>query len=642
MSVRRCLSCLLLALVLLPPVGLAAGKRLALVIGNADYRQLHTLANPAQDARAMANKLKALGFTLIGADGKPSDGPVLDLGQNRFIEAYLNFAEAARGADIALIYYAGHGMQIGGRSYLLPVDVPKQRIRLIQANSVSLDDILQELDGKARLTVAVFDACREIPELDPVVQRAVRGSGLSRSAFRGLARVRSEGRSRLVAYAGAAGQLVADSGEGGHSPYTGLLLDTLGKEPDQPVEQVFQTVAWRFSQRYGGQNPEVLIQGVRPGYFYLAPRPLPPQTMPPSPNAELLYWQSTERCGKPACYRAYLAAYPRGRFAPLARAWLAAQAPARPPAAPEKIPFTVKTSPEGARVRILNIRPRYRDGIELKPGRYRVEVTHPGYRRHLAWVDLDAAHPVYSVELEPLAAAAATPRPVAGRRRPYEPEMIALRGGCFQMGSPASEKDRDSDERQHQVCVKDFEIGRYEVTQAQWRAVMGDNPSYFSGCDRCPVEKVSWNDVQKYIARLNRRTGKTYRLPTEAEWEYAARAGTSTRYWWGNEVGRNHANCGGCGSRWDNQKTAPVGSFPPNPWGLYDTAGNVWEWTCSDWDSSYGGAEQRCSKGDGADRANRGGSWSRYPRNVRSAYRHNDTPGNRYSYLGFRLSRTSN
>ncbi len=270
----RCrLICLLLVFFLLPQVALGRGQRFALVIGNAHYGNWDTLRNPTNDASAIANELKALGFTLIGADGKPSDGPVLDLGQNRFIEAYLNFAEAARGADIALIYYAGHGMQIGGRSYLLPVDVPKQRIRLIQANSVSLDDILQELDGKARLTVAVFDACREIPELDPVVQRAVRGSGLSRSAFRGLARVRGKvhtvGQGRLVAYSGAAGQVVADGGRDSHSPYTELLLEVLRKNPYQPVETIFQNVVSRFSQHYGGQTPELLIQGnVPPRHYY--------------------------------------------------------------------------------------------------------------------------------------------------------------------------------------------------------------------------------------------------------------------------------------------------------------------------------------------------------------------------------------
>ncbi len=108
--------------------------------------------------------------------------------------------------------------------------------------------------------------------------------------------------------------------------------------------------------------------------------------------------------------------------------------------------------------------------------------------------------------------------------------MVAITGGCFQMGSPVSEPGRDRDERQHRVCVESFDIGKYEVTQGEWQAVMDSNPSRFRSGDRYPVESVSWNDVQDYVRELNRRTGLKYRLPTEAEWEYAARAGTTTPF----------------------------------------------------------------------------------------------------------------
>ncbi len=227
-------------------------------------------------------------------------------------------------------------------------------------------------------------------------------------------------------------------------------------------------------------------------------------------------------------------------------------------------------------------------------------------------------------------------------RAGFEPEMVRVGGGCFQMGSPPSESGRDDDERQHRVCVDSFSIGEYEVTQAQWVAVMGSNPSRFSGCDRCPVERVSWNDVQDYIGKLNARSGKRYRLPTEAEWEYAARAGSTTAYPWGDAVGLNRANCDGCGSQWDGRRTAPVGSFRPNAWGLYDTVGNVWEWTCSLYDSSYGGAEQRCLvKNDARSRVNRGGFWHNGPRRVRSATRYRNGPYNRNNNLGLRLAQAT-
>lgn len=262
-------------------------------------------------------------------------------------------------------------------------------------------------------------------------------------------------------------------------------------------------------------------------------------------------------------------------------------------------------------------------------------------------------YPAATVTPAPLAAsqpqpATPTPRSTSESRQWFEPEMVSIPGGCFLMGSPASEAGRFDDERQHEVCVGAFKIGRYEVTQGQWQAVMGSNPSVFKMCgDRCPVENVSWDEVQEYIAKLNVRTGKKYRLPTEAEWEYAARAGTSTAYWWGNQASHEYANygsdecCAGLAQgrdRWVN--TAPVGSFTPNPWGLYDTAGNVWEWTCSAYASFYDGSEKLCSGKNDANtlRVYRGGSWDIKPAWVRSAYRNWNSPDYRYIFLGFRLA----
>lgn len=219
--------------------------------------------------------------------------------------------------------------------------------------------------------------------------------------------------------------------------------------------------------------------------------------------------------------------------------------------------------------------------------------------------------------------------------------MIAIKGGCFQMGSPRSEEGRRKDEHQHEVCVEDFEIGKFEVTQAMWQAVMGSNPRHYKGDNR-PVEQVSWNDVQDFIGKLNEKTGHQYRLPTEAEWEYAARAGSTTAYPWGDDIGRNKANCDGCGSRWDDREAAPVGSFAPNAWGLYDTVGNAWEWTCSRYDRAYSGRESRCApQDDPGRRVIRGGSWAHAPEGVRSAYRSKFSTGYRNPGFGFRLSRTN-
>ena len=208
------------------------------------------------------------------------------------------------------------------------------------------------------------------------------------------------------------------------------------------------------------------------------------------------------------------------------------------------------------------------------------------------------------------------------------PKMVRIEGGCFQMGSPRSESGRDDDERRHRVCVEDFSMGKHEVTFEQWDAcVSGGGCGRYRPSDRGwgrgdrPVINVSWRDANAYARWLSKRTGRSYRLPTEAEWEYAARAGSTSAYPWGDRVGRNRANCDGCGSRWDRERTAPVGSFEANRWGLYDTVGNVWEWTCSEYDERYGGAEARCASGSAGRRVIRGGSWLIEPWWVRSAYR---------------------
>jgi formylglycine-generating enzyme required for sulfatase activity len=229
-----------------------------------------------------------------------------------------------------------------------------------------------------------------------------------------------------------------------------------------------------------------------------------------------------------------------------------------------------------------------------------------------------------------------TPIP-APSRLSFEPEMVRVVGGCFQMGSPQREDGRDSDEQQHQVCLREFEIGKYEVTQQQWQVVMGSNPSRFSDCADCPVEKVSWNDVQDYLRKLNQQTGKDYRLPTEAEWEYACRGGVEgQRYCGGDSPDRLAWYGENSGS-----KTHPVGRKAANGFGLYDMSGNVWEWTCSTYDKDYGGEEKVCTNNStDSSFSVRGGGWSYGPAGVRSATRDRFDPADRHFGLGFRLARS--
>ena len=215
-----------------------------------------------------------------------------------------------------------------------------------------------------------------------------------------------------------------------------------------------------------------------------------------------------------------------------------------------------------------------------------------------------------------------------------EPEMVAIQGGCFEMGSPASEEGRFDHEHPHQACVEGFQIGRYEVTQRQWREVMGSDPSFFAGCDTCPVEEVSWRDVQNYILKLNAKTGKRYRLPTEAEWEYACRSGRAGETYCGGEdldaLAWSRSN--------SESKTHVVGKRRANNLGLFDMSGNVWEWTCSAFDESYQGGETKCASPDHAGQiTTRGGGWYSEARYLRAAVRDGMRPGDRHNGLGFRL-----
>lgn len=211
--------------------------------------------------------------------------------------------------------------------------------------------------------------------------------------------------------------------------------------------------------------------------------------------------------------------------------------------------------------------------------------------------------------------------------------------GEFDMGSPSDEKYRDSDEGSvHRVDIsKGFYMGKYEVTQEQWREVMGNNPSYFKG-DDLPVEMVSWNHFQVFIKKLNEKEGTdTYRMPSEAEWEYAARAGTTTRYCFGDNESRLDEYTAHCDNL--SYQTYPVGQKKSNGWGLYDMHGNVWEWVQDQYHDSYEGAPTNGSaweNGDGS-RVRRGGSWYVRAALCRSASRGCDDPDISDNFLGVRL-----
>ncbi len=231
------------------------------------------------------------------------------------------------------------------------------------------------------------------------------------------------------------------------------------------------------------------------------------------------------------------------------------------------------------------------------------------------------------------------------------PEMVVVPSGIFTMGSPAREGGDDDERPMRRVRIDyQFAVGVYEVTFDEWYACIdtGGCGSYVPddegwGRGNRPVINVSWDDAQSYVRWLSDRTGKTYRLLSESEWEYVARAGTETAYSWGDSIGVNRANCDGCGSQWDNEKTAPVGSFAANGWGVHDMHGNVEEWVQDCRNENYEDAPTDGSareSEEGCWRVQRGGSWPREPRGLRSAYRDDSPPYFRYSFYGFRVARS--
>ncbi|MGO4871259.1 MAG: SUMF1/EgtB/PvdO family nonheme iron enzyme [Roseiarcus sp.] len=238
------------------------------------------------------------------------------------------------------------------------------------------------------------------------------------------------------------------------------------------------------------------------------------------------------------------------------------------------------------------------------------------------------------------------------------PEMIVLPAGHFTMGSLATETVADdhkgpvhdvTESPQHEVTIpKPFAVAKFDVTFADWDACVsvGGCPAVSDGGmgrGARPVINVTWDDARTYAAWLSRMTGKPYRLLSEAEWEYAARAGAETPYIWGAEIPAGDADCDGCGSQWDDKETSPVGSFPPNAFGLYDMAGDVWQWVEDCYHRTYEGApvdgsawiETACSR-----RVVRGGSWTYRPQYLRSASRDLNAPTDRHNGLGFRVART--
>ena len=607
-------------------------QRYALVIGNSLYgAEIGTLRNPVNDANDMAASLKRKHFTvttLVNADQRQMERSIAKFTKQ------LNEKNA-----VGLFFFAGHGIEVGGRNYLIPINANIQSEADVKYDAVDVGRVMSGMEYAGNnLNIVILDACRNNP-----FARSFR------SASRGLIRM-DPPKGSLILYATSPGDVAAD-GAGRNGLFTQHLLKAM-EQPNYTVEQVFKATA---NKVYKATNKKQLPwqSGVMLGDFYFSNGPLnaqPAQKIVPGPvvrnnqQAEVLFWESIKNETDPAFFISYLEQYPRGIYAGLAK--LKAKS-YKSKTRFNQAHLTVKSTPKGTRVRILNIVPKYHDGIKLKQGRYQIEVSKPGYQRYLKWISLareDIVHSVALIENETkVNSVIEKPAQISQSNSVAKDsytgiEFVTINPGCFQMGSDHGDYD---EKPVHRVCItQSYELGKYEVTQAQWKKVMGHNPSRFKG-DHNPVEQVSWNDVQDFIRKLNRQTGGNYRLPTEAEWEYACRSGGQEQEYCGSDSINGIAWYDG-----NSGNTAhPVGQKRANGLGLYDMSGNVWEWV-QDWyesdyyDNNNSSTNNPTGSSSGSSRVSRGGSWRYNARYSRSTRRFDDSPDFSLNVLGFRLART--
>ena len=513
------------------PCGTApAERRVALVIGNAAYPGAGALKNPANDARDIAARLKRLGFEVIVRT---------DVRQKEMLRSLTEFGDKVQAGTEALFFYAGHGMQVRGKNYLIPIDAEIRGESSVSSEAVDVDQLLDKL-APARLSLVILDACRNNP-----FERRFRGGG------QGLAQINAP-TGTLIAYATAPGKVAAD-GDGRNGLYTAELLAAMDV-PDIRIEDVFKRVRANVVRKSNEAQTPWESSSLTGDFYFNASGAQVAQLTPQLAGARTAaqiedeLWDAIKNSEKASVFEEYIRQYSNGRYLAQAHVKLAGLRDTTRPVTP------VTTSTTGQMIK---------DCAEC-------------------------------------------------------PDMVVLPPGSFQMGGNSY---KDWGKPVHDVTIsRAFALGKTEVTQGQWMAIMGSNPSGFKDYgDDFPVEKISWHEAKEFLRKLSARTGKAYRLPSEAEWEYACRAGG------------NHEYCGSQGIEavaWYTNNAGgaahAVAGKQPNAFGLYDMSGNALEWVEDCWNDSYNGAPADGSawkSGDCSNRVLRGGSWNDGQEFVRSAAR---------------------
>ncbi|WP_295448908.1 SUMF1/EgtB/PvdO family nonheme iron enzyme [uncultured Thiodictyon sp.] len=641
-----------------------AAKKTALLIGNDRYQdvRLQPLVVPGEDVRALKAVLAdpAIGGfdvvqELYNADRNGVAGEIERL-----------FKQAARD-DLVLLYFSGHGiLDALGR---LSLALAETNVDLPVTTALRAEDLRDLMEtARCRRQVLILDCC-----YSGAFARAAKDGGPVPAVTPETFSSQGEGRVALLSSTATQRSFEGErvQGETQRSVFTHWLVEGLSTgeaaagEGFVTEEALFQYAYDRVRAVGADMTPQRWV-GRQHGRLVIARNPYPPALVPVARPEDLL----------PADMLADLAsANPRTRLGSVhdlagllsdperggaVRTVLAGQLAA-------ERDYQVRALIE----RVLKAEAPDDPGPVVPPP----EVPE-GPKRHWGslWlaggllvavvmvVDLGRVAGLIRIPPEPVAPASEAcvkDKPLSTCRdtlkdRSLGPEMVVLSAGSFTMGSPTGEPARGTDEKQHQVQIaQPFAIGKHEVTfdeydrfaKATWRKLPQDS----WGRKDQPVINATWADATAYAAWFADHTGKPYRLPTEAEWEYAARAGTATPFWTGDCIKTDQANYNGgdyngCGAGESRGQTVPVGSLPANPWGLHEVAGNVWEWTCSVYADSYGGQEQRCdgnneTKND-ARRVLRGGSWFYGPWFLRSAYRSSLPANVGVDNVGFRLART--
>ena len=607
-------------------------RRVALVIGNESYAD-EPLGNARNDARAMNDALLSLGFEVIRQE---------DTDAQRMQQALAEFEHRLRDGGVGLFYFAGHGLQLAGKTLLLPIDADWRYPASLVTRGIDLHAVLAAMSTPRphRLNLLILDTCLNNPF----------------TGFVDVAGLAALPEQTLVAHATAPGS-VAMEGER-HGVYTEALTEAIAHARKNAfgsasMFDLFERAAAHVRHITGGrQLPWIASSLPAPSAAHdlftppadaardimLAGRNRGVMPKDSAEQYELTFWESIKDSTHASDYEAYLQAYPNGRFAALARARVERLRASAPKAQTPPAQSPVQSAPATRAVP-----ERARPAPAAKPAPERAKAAPPS---------APSAPPA-----QPPAASAGAPAPneqpmanappAKGEIKDCAacPVLISLPAGSFTMGSNSSDA---SEKPAHAVTSKTpFAIGKYEVTVEQWKACIdaGECQQVTNDGNRAgntPVRDVSWDDAQRYVKWLTKVSGHPYRLPAEAEWEYAARGGTSTRYWWGDQMRKGNANCKECGEPWQQDGPVKAGSFAANPYGLHDTSGSVWEWVQDCWHNSFKGAPADSHAWEEANcrvRVIRGGSWREGASYMPSTTRFKYDAAVRQSQNGFRVAR---